>query len=194
MLDLNTLARLAQLEGLISPDVGIHLAYHAALVPKHQAIVELGSYKGKSTCYLAAGALSGERAHVFAIDPWDLPGNAGGRFGFNQRNVRADFQQQVQSMGLTTQITAIRGFSWDVAREWKALIGLLYIDGSHTERDVTLDWQRWSPFLAKKAVVAFDDYDTKNNPGVKKVVDRLRDIPGTTWTLGPTPLIVGRMP
>ena len=32
-------------------------------------IVEVGSFRGKSTVYLARGALAGSRAHVYAIDP-----------------------------------------------------------------------------------------------------------------------------
>lgn len=188
------LARLAELEGLISPEVGLRLAHLAAVVPANQAIVEIGSYKGKSTCYLAAGSQMGSKAPVFAVDPWDTPGNPGGRFGFDQRATFADFQSQVQRMGFQDVIKPMKDFSWRVAKKWTGPIGLLYIDGSHTEKDVLQDWRLWSPFLAPRAWVAFDDYDTPRNPGVKIVVDKLRRVPRTQWTFGPAPLMVGQMP
>lgn len=194
MLSAEVLTRLAALEGLISPEVGLRLAHIAAVVPANLAIVEIGSYKGKSTCYLASGAQVGSKAKVFAVDPWDTPGNPGGRFGFDQRATYADFLAQVQFMGLQDAVTPMKDFSWRVAKKWRGPIGFLYIDGSHTEKDVLQDWRMWSPFLAPGAWVAFDDYDTPRNPGVKKVVDRLMKVPRTSWVFGPPPLMVGQMP
>lgn len=193
LLDAVVQQKLATLEGLISERVGLRLAALAATVPAHLAIVELGSYKGKSTCYLAAGAQRGFKAPVYAIDPWDLAGNPGGRFGFDQMATKQAFVQQVTMMDLNTVITPIREFSARAAKNWRAPVGLLYVDGSHTEHDVLSDWRCWSPFLQPGAVVAFDDYDTPRNPGVKKVVDRLQRIPESRWVLGPEPLMVGFM-
>lgn len=185
--------QLAALEGLISAEVGHALADLATMVHADHAIVEIGSYKGKSTCYLAAGALAGNGAKVYAIDPWDLAGNPGGRFGFDTRAVRADFHNQVQRMGLTDRITAIQDFSWRAAKSWTHPIGFLYIDGSHTYKDVLADWNNWSTFLVPGAVVAFDDYDTPRNPGVKRVVDELMTRRGMTWKKGPHPLIMAQL-
>jgi hypothetical protein len=92
-------------------------------------------------------------------------------------------------MELEDQITPFRSYSVDLAIRWQKPIGLLYIDGSHTEKDVMLDWNAWAIHLAKGAVVAFDDYRTKNNPGVEKYVDKLRS--RGKWEEGPHPLIVG---
>lgn len=187
--------RLAALEGLIPDAVGLTLAELASSVSSEHAIVEIGSYKGKSTCYLAAGAQVGQRAQVFAVDPWDTPGNPGGRFGFDTRTVRADFHAQVRLMELETAITPLQGFSWEVVKTWKKPIGLLYIDGSHTEKDVMQDWRLWSRFLVPGARVAFDDYDTPRNPGVKKVIERIqRERNDIRWSFGPPPLAIGATP
>src|SRR5690606_27245307 len=45
----------------------------AARVPAEQAIVEIGVYRARTTCWLASGAQSGHGAHVWGVDPWDLP-------------------------------------------------------------------------------------------------------------------------
>jgi hypothetical protein len=184
--------KLAPLEGLISEDVGTTLAELAASVPRSRAIVELGSYRGKSTAYLAAGAAIGNGAPVFAVDPWDTPGNRTGRFGFADPATRAAFMAQLSAVGLLDRVTPLRGFSTDVARHWLRPIGLLYVDGSHTEADVRADVEAWAPFLEPGAVIAFDDYRTDRNPGVAAVVDRMRKGSAFTgWIEGPSPLVYG---
>src|SRR5690606_32065016 len=46
----------------------------ASMVPEDEAIVELGTYRGASACWLGAGARDGLGAHVWTVDPHDLPG------------------------------------------------------------------------------------------------------------------------
>lgn len=170
---------LAELEGLIPEDVGAVLAFYAAKVPRDQAIVEVGSYKGKSTCYLATGARDGDGAHVWAVDAWDTDGNVTGRFGFAEPTTREAFERQVRSMRLWSRITPLRGFSVDVAATWEGpKIGLLYIDADHQAHNVRADFRSWEPHLQPGAIVIFDDVDTKRNPGVRVVVDELADVIG----------------
>lgn len=193
-LSLATRDTLAALEGLIPEAVGLRLASLASSVPADRCIVEIGSYKGKSTCYLAAGARAGLGAPVFAIDPWELPGNITGRFHFADRETREAFTAQVARAGLTAQVTPFRAFADLLAPFWLRPIGLLYIDGSHAEGDVWNDWSLWSPHLAPGGIVAFDDYRTPRNPGVAAIVDRLRyERTGMRWEEGPAPLVVGWM-
>lgn len=184
-------AILSGLDGLISEEVGMRLADLASLIPSHLAIVEIGSYKGKSTCYLASGSRTGQGARVYAIDPWDLPGNVTGRFRFANPDTYNSFVEQVFQAGVEDLVTPFRAFSSVLAKLWIQKIGLLYIDGSHTEKDVRRDWDLWSPFLAEPSVVAFDDYNTERNPGVKKVVDSLITRKDRHWEFGPHPLVVG---
>ena len=166
--------RLAALYGLVSADVGEALAHLASVVPADEAIVEIGSFRGKSTCYLAAGSKDGFGAKVFAVDPWDTPGNASGRFGFAEPSTRQRFDEQVRSMRFASRVTALQGFSADVAKRWKGpLVGLLFIDGDHAEASVRADFEAWKPKLRDGAMVVFDDYLSPKNPGVKKAVDSL---------------------
>lgn len=182
---------LAGLEGLVSREVGERLAELASSVPADQAIVEIGSYRGKSTAYLASGAAVGYDAKVYAFDPWDLPGNVGGRFGFDQAETLAAFDRQIHIAGV--QVSAEKAFSIDAARRWAGpKIGLLYIDGSHTEKDVRADWQAWRRHLAPDAILAFDDYGTIRNPGVAVVVHELIQFYRGTWEFEPKPLAIGR--
>lgn len=171
LLEGSTRKRLAVLSGLISEPVGLRLAELAADVPEDRAIVEVGSYRGRSACYLAAGAQAGCGAHVFAIDAWNLPGNPAGKHSFD--TARRAFDRQVEFAGLREQITPVTGFSVDVAKAWTGAVGLLFIDGSHVYEDVRADLVAWRPHLHENAIVAFDDYKTPRNPGVTRFVDEL---------------------
>lgn len=187
---------LARLDGLIDSAVGYRLLHLAADVSREHAIVEVGSFKGKSTCYLAEGASLGDGAHVWAVDAWDLPGNPEGRHGFTDPQTRRVFSRQILASGLADRITPLCGFSTDVARAWKGpLVGLLFIDGSHLYRDVKADFEAWQPHLAARATVVFDDYRTRRNPGVTAYVDELAatDL-AEAWELEPRPLAIARLP
>lgn len=181
--------QLAKLSGLITEDTGLRLAELAADVEADLAVVEVGSFRGRSTCYLAEGARCGKGARVWAIDPWDLEGNDDGKHGYARESTRMVFVRQVVEMDLGQHITPIRGFSTDVAARWSGPpIGLLFIDGSHTYEDVKADFAAWSPHLAPAAVVALDDYGTKPNPGVTRFVEET----GYEWDLSRPPLAICR--
>lgn len=176
MTDLSTLDAL---DGLITPAVGAELYRLALEVPADQAIVEVGSYKGMSTAYLAAGARDGHAPKVYAVDPWDKqdPPGTNGRdyYRFADPATRARFEEQLKSVGLWSHVTVRQGFSPDVARRYKgAPVGLLYVDGDHQAEAVQADVEGWLPHLAEDGLVAFDDYVSPKNTGVREAVDALR--------------------
>lgn len=169
------------LVGLITVDAGEVLAGLAAQVPTDRAIVEVGSHKGMSTAYLASGSKAGHGAPVFAVDPWDLPGNVYGKHGYNQPSVREQFEAQLRAARLWSRVTPTQGFSVDVAKDWTGPeIGLLFIDADHEEASVRADVAAWVPHLAADHVIVLDDLDTPRNPGVRVVADELASY---GWTL-----------
>jgi predicted O-methyltransferase YrrM len=181
--------RLNALEGLVSAAVGECLYELARDVPADQAIVEIGSYKGKSSCYLGEGARDGNGAKVHCIDPWDLAGNVNGRHGFADADTSETWKRQVASQKLSSRVTAHRAFAHDYVKRWKQPIGLLFIDGSHEYEDVKQDFEDWSPFVVSGAPIVFDDYGTRNH-GVTRFVDAhgQRD----EWDFSTPPLAIAR--
>jgi hypothetical protein len=127
-----------------------------------------------STCHLAAGARDGNGAHVWAVDPWDLPGNVYGKHGYSAPIVREEFERQLRAMRLWSRVTPVQAFSKIAAADWTGPeIGLLYIDADHSEQAIRADVFAWSPHLAVGHTLAFDDLDTPRNPGVRVVVEEL---------------------
>ena len=167
---------LAELDGLISRDVGELLYAFAALVPADQAIVELGSYRGKSTCYLATGAALDYNAPVYAVDAWSEEVSAWRAAVLKSlpSPVYEDFTAQLDKAGVLDDVRVIRSLTTLAAELYDGpQVGLLYIDGDHSKEAVLADFRAWRKHLAQDAVIIFDDFGVTKNPGVSLAVGAL---------------------
>ena len=135
-------------------------------------IVEIGVYKGRSTCALAANT----RGCVWSVDIWSECGSDGWYFDV--------FTKNVARYGNITPVN--RASIW-AAREFAASrskFDLIFIDAAHDEFNVRQDIAAWRPLLAEGGIFAGHDYNFKDHPDVKKVVDELipnHDVVDTIW-------------
>lgn len=120
-------------------------------------IVEIGSWKGKSTIVLARGSRAGNGVRVYAVDP-----HADYRFG--------EFQANVERAGIADLVTPIRSFSQAAADDFHEPIEVLFVDGSHEEELVREDVEKWLPKVVEGGFVAF--HDTTWHAGPRRVVGR----------------------
>jgi predicted O-methyltransferase YrrM len=134
--------------------------FETARTTRH-AIVEIGSYKGKSTVSLALGALAGCRAPVWAIDPHT--GNAEHQ-AFIGEGTLAEFKRNLERSGAADSVKTLVATSEKAARDWREPIGFLFVDGSHAYKDVKLDLQLWLPHVVEGGIVAV--HDSGSRPGV----------------------------
>ena len=138
---------------------GQRLAYLAAQVPYNGVIVEIGSHRGRSAAYMAA---ANRNALIYCIDIWDNPGQE--RFVSTDEDMEA-FDQFLTELGLRNNVIALRGESEMFARAWNTKIDLLFIDGNHSYKGVSGDFESWYPHVKNGGVIAFHDYH-RNWPGV----------------------------
>jgi predicted O-methyltransferase YrrM len=174
--DMLNFDQLAELDGLISRDVGELLHNFAALVPSDQAIVELGSYRGKSTAYLATGAALDYKAPVYAVDAWSEEVSAWRAAVLSTLPSPAfdDFTAQLDKAGVRDGVRVLRSLTTLAADLYDGPpVGLLYIDGDHHREAVLADFRAWRRHLVADAVVIFDDYGVTKNPGVAEAVGDL---------------------
>jgi predicted O-methyltransferase YrrM len=157
------------IEGWLSLDEARALRSLAREVPATRSIVEIGSYRGRSTVALAFGSRRGNGAIVYAVDPHaPFTGARGGRFGPEDR---AAFYANVIRAGAGDRIALVGLSSASAARAWRERdIGLLFLDGDHRHEAVRADFEAWSRHLADDAIVAFDDCDY---PDVARLVGEL---------------------
>jgi predicted O-methyltransferase YrrM len=183
---------LTGLNGLITEDIGRELYALARHVPSGQNIVELGSYRGASTCWLAAGIRDeGVEVGVHAVDAWSTEVNAWSRYITSAS--LDEFVAQVTGFGLFKHVLPWQGLTTEVAERYAAEgqrhVGLLYIDADHSREAALADFHAWRNLLARGATVVFDDYKTRQNPGVEEAVSHLE----TTGYLELVELRAGRL-
>lgn len=170
---------LVDLSGLITPEIGRTLYEYARLIDPRQPIVELGSYRGASTCWLAAGRRDAALAAgtvdfppVYAVDAWSSDVTAWSRY--IRPALIGEFNSQLLKHELMIYVSPQQGLTTEVAVTFTdAPIGLLYIDADHSEEAALADFYAWQPHLAYNATVIFDDYLTPQNLGVEAAVSQL---------------------
>jgi MMP 1-O-methyltransferase len=118
-------------------------------------IVEIGSWKGKSTICLGLGSKAGGGVRIFAVDP-----HADYRHG--------EFKENIERAGIADLVTPLKGLSQSVADTFDEPIELLFVDGSHEEELVREDFEKWVPKVVEGGTVAF--HDTTWHAGPRKVV------------------------
>ena len=134
-------------------------------------VLEIGSYCGKSAVYLAAGVRAarahGIRQQVVTVDHhrgseehqpgWEYhdPGlvdQAAGRIDTLPR-----LRTTLREAGVEDDVVVVVGRSADVARLWRAPLGMLFIDGGHTEAAARWDYEGWAPWVALSGALAIHD-------------------------------------
>lgn len=172
---------LATIPGEISEREGLGLAWLASRVPAGLCIVEIGSYMGRSTCYLAEGALhSGSGVQIFAVDLW---GEAPWPQYSDPTNYQA-FCRAVSALRLRDMVTAMPADSSPAAAAWAGpSIGLLFVDANHTFEGVGNDYRAWQRHIAPGGLLALHDA-ADPQWGVGRAIDEVI-MPSGLWEPGP---------
>src|SRR3990172_4806983 len=122
-------------------------------------IVEIGSWKGKSTIALARGAARAHNAKVYAIDPHKpLPEE-----GYSE-DTEAAFMANIKKAGVESRVVPMIMSSEQAAEGWNQPIRLLWIDGDHRYEPTRLDFTLWEPHVVQGGIVAMHDTIRKKTP------------------------------
>ena len=139
--------------------------YNSARTAKRGEVVEIGSWKGRSTICLALGAEKiGKK--VYAVDRHRGDESCG------FENTLPAFKKNIKKFGVSDVVVPVVMKSEDAAVAWakkRKPIGLLWIDASHDYMDVKNDFTMWIEYVSHGGVVAL--HDTFFRDGPKRVVD-----------------------
>lgn len=159
-----------QIEGWLWNDEPVALI-HLPLLIDHLpgAIVEIGSYRGKSTVALGFGSalLSSAKRPIYAIDPFIPDNNT--YFG----NYFEIFWNNITNAGLASYVIPIMKYSTEAYYDCPSSIALLFIDGNHEYSAVKHDIVHYVPRVVKGGFIAFHDYALPYCEGVTQAVDEL---------------------
>ncbi len=165
------LAAIDHVDGWLSPDQAARLYHAAATTDVGDQIVEIGSYRGRSTIMLAGAAPEG--VAVVAIDPH--AGNDRGPreiSGFETQAV-ADhemFNANLAAAGLAGRVRHIREFSDRAHAFVSGPIAVLYIDGAHRYRPARSDVRAWGSRVDRGGTMLI--HDAFSSVGVTLAIGR----------------------
>jgi predicted O-methyltransferase YrrM len=151
--------RISSIEGWLCDEEAKWLFKRALSLSAGSTLVEIGSFKGRSTCCLAFGC-RGTDKRVFAIDTFD------GGPDLPRSDSFEEFSLNLKRCELSDYVKPVTGISWDVAKTWNQPIHFLFIDGSHLYEDVSADFASFFPHVVPGGTVAF--HDVTSFPSVLK--------------------------
>lgn len=137
-------AAVAGVGGWLSSDQIARLYRAANATRRGEQIVEIGSFRGRSTIVLARAAPAGVR--IVAIDP-----HAGNDRGPQElsgfvRQAEADhdaFLANLAAAGVTDRVRHVREFSNAAHRDVDGTIAVLFVDGAHRYAPARADIRDW---------------------------------------------------
>jgi predicted O-methyltransferase YrrM len=152
--------------GFMPPAEGLALhdavAHYAAVGP----VLEIGSYCGKSTIYLAAAARA-RNQQTITVD--HHRGSEEHQPGWEYHDPTMIDQQigkidtlprlrtTLANAGLEDDVIVIVGRSQALAGIWTTPLGLLFIDGGHTDQAAQADYEGWASHVAPGGALAIHD-------------------------------------
>jgi predicted O-methyltransferase YrrM len=151
------------IEGWLTDQEAFGLYSMAGKVKPNGIIVEIGSWKGKSTFCLAKGLKNGK---IFAIDPFNAEGEPGSIEIYEKtkgdKPLIEQFSDAMKQLGVFEKINILNGYSKEFVNTFKE-IDFLFIDGDHSIEGCDFDFLSYSPLIIKGGFIAFHDFDSERN-------------------------------
>jgi predicted O-methyltransferase YrrM len=133
-------------------------------------LLEIGSYCGQSAIYLGAAARACGTV-LFSVDHHrGSEEQQPGQEYFDPRLLGSDgridtlptFRRTLAATGLESVVIPVVGDSATIAAHWGTRLGLVFIDGGHSEEAAQADYAGWSPFLRAGGLLVI--HDVFSNP------------------------------
>ncbi len=153
-------------KGFMPPAEGEALCAAVASYAQVGPIVEIGTYCGKSTIYLAAAAAHAGQL-VITVDHhrgseenqpgWEYHDTSLVDAAIGLLDTLPAFRSNLAAAGLERHVIAVVGRSAEVARLWRQPVGMLFIDGGHTDAAAAADYEGWAPRIVTGGALAIHD-------------------------------------
>ena len=153
-------------KGFIDHNEGICLYNYALNSSKKGPILEIGSYCGKSTIYIATAAKKYSGC-VYSVD--HHTGSEENQVGWEYHDIELfdeetgrinsfpEFMRNLRKANLLDTVVPIVSDSSLVSRNWKIPLSMVFIDGGHTMEAALNDFNNWKDKIVKGGILAIHD-------------------------------------
>jgi predicted O-methyltransferase YrrM len=163
--------RLLEIDGWMEED---ELEFLHAMASACTTGIEIGAFKGRSTCALAHALKDKKDARLSVIDTFEGTGTSReAEFKGHPERLFREFMENLGERDLAGVVIPFLGSSGDrvlVNHFEDASVDFLFIDGSHDRESVTRDLALWTPKVKKGGVLCGHDYH-ETWPSVVEAVD-----------------------
>jgi len=154
------------IKGFLAEDEAEALYHHALDASRNGAVLEIGSYCGKSTIYLGL-ACQQNKATVFALD--HHRGSEEHQIGeyFHDPDLYDDgegkvdtfkeFRRNIRNARLDETVVPVVAGSEAAARQWQTPLAMVFIDGGHSLEAALTDYRCWTAHLLRGGILAIHD-------------------------------------
>jgi len=150
---------LAQVDGYLFPQEAVFLYWLARLGPGTGSIVEIGSFRGRSTLCLAAGVRGLRETRILAVDP-------------HVYRTEKELRENLLHFDMAGVVDLVALPSVEAAREWRGRARIVFVDGNHEKASVEADVNAWLPFLEPGGfLLLHDSTGLSSFPGPKEVAE-----------------------
>ena len=153
-------------KGFIDHNEGICLYNYALNSSKKGPILEIGSYCGKSTIYIATAAKKYSGC-VYSVD--HHTGSEENQVGWEYHDIELfdeetgrinsfpEFMRNLRKANLLDTVVPIVSDSSLVSRYWKIPLSMVFIDGGYTMEAAFNDFNNWKDKIIKGGILAIHD-------------------------------------
>lgn len=172
--DLTThlLVQAEQIEGFLSPREMKFLCLLGAVRTSTGEILEIGSFKGRSTMILARASVLAGDVSISAVDPMSAPSETDPDLQGEESSYE-DFRRNLAAHEVEDRVHLHRMFSFELAKSWKTPLRLLWIDGDHTYAGTRADFEGFAPHLSDGAIVAIHDVLHEFEGGIRVFIENV---------------------
>jgi predicted O-methyltransferase YrrM len=171
-------AELERIPGMLTRERGLILYLLAYGSTLRGDVAEIGSWQGRSTCFLAAACRDAANGVVLAID--HFKGNVGKEASYivgapDLSDLEGNFRRNVRNAGLDPWVRLYAMRSQDAFASHPddfSGLRLLFIDGDHSYEGAHRDLSLFADRLQRGGILVLDDYHS-DAPGVVRAVREL---------------------
>jgi predicted O-methyltransferase YrrM len=156
----------------------------ASDAPVDAQVIEVGSWMGASTCFLAGG-LKGPAAKIFAVDNFQGLSTCGEDAAWYNRHFQAlgakstleIFRANFAALGFAARSEPVVSDSLAAARTLLAkrgTIDLIFIDGDHSYEACKADILAWAPYVKRGGVMAFHDFGSRAEGVTRAIFEEIK--------------------
>jgi len=150
-----------KIQGWLTPFEAFALRFIASKLSTNAQILEIGSWKGKSTYCIAHGLKSGV---INCIDPFNADGEVQSKATYDNEkgdeDLMVQFKNNIAQFGDGITIIPYKGYSREFVGKM-APVDFLFIDGDHSIEGCLFDFQNFEHLIKPGGYLAFHDFNPK---------------------------------